>query len=461
MVLCPRMMKIARHILTACAACTLAWGVDEVKTYAEGVERVTDDGWVLLCHSADWDSTHDEQWLRRQTSISTACGNAVILYVPIYQNPTPEQAEELRQMLNGCPFDFRSLHSVPCAIMLDASGRPYATISGDDFMERAAGLIRQARAQLRTRRDLLRQAAQQEGSAKAQTLSSIWRLSITPPPNLSQRMQEADPEDKAGIAEWSPFDPWALAERIHALPWEKAIAELDRVQAAQLSKEEQQAVLAIRMGCVHRHKGAAGTKELRDLADACSDLAPTTPLAKAAQRAAKIWGRPLSLLNGWVSGQLPAIATSCEVSSPRSTFQKGEYRICIIPTQGQDPVRVTRVTLYDAQTRISEDAHTCCLKPGEPLTDNEYMLIVREHPTYPRLVISFDQQGKTDAAGRFTIRYFTPDGIEAPVDQQLSSIAEAAAKEALKQVSDRSTQDGLQEENTTTPAHPIPAPSGH
>ncbi len=463
MILWRRMMKLAGYILTAATASTLTRGVEEVSTYAEGYDRVRDDGWVLLCHSADWDSTHDEAWMRRQTAISSACGNALVLHVPIYQNPTPEQEKQMRSMLEGAEVDLSTLRSVPCAILLDAGGRPYTTISGDDFMEQAAGLIRQAQAQLRTRRELLRQAAHEEGATRAQTLSSIWRLGITPPPNLRQQMLDADPDDTAGIAEWSPFDPWALAERIRTLPWEEAIAELDRVQSAQLSKEERQAVLAIRIGCVHHHLGAAGGDAIRSLANACTALGSSTALGKAAQRAARLWGVLPSLGNGWTLGQLPRVAASCDIDGARSVFRDGEYRLSIIPTKGKDPVRVTRVTLYDNATKISEDAHTCCLKPGEPLTDNEYMLIVRQRPTHPRLVISFDQQGKTDSQGHFALRYFTPDGIEVIQKDK----AKAAAEEARKQISGRSTQDGLQdkqedkeqENSTLTPAPPPQAPA--
>ncbi len=445
-------MKSAAYILAAIG--TLALGADEVKSYADGYEHVGDEGWVLLCHSADWDSTHDEQWMRRQTSISSACGNALILHVPIYQNPTPEQAEKLEQMLQGSSFDVNSLRSVPCAILLDEAGRPYATISGNDFMEHAAGMIRQAQIQLRTRRNLIRQASQEEGPQRARTLSSLCRLGIAPPPNLQKQMRDADPDDSAGIAEWSPFDPWALAERVRKMSWQEAIAELDRVEQAQLSKEERQAVLAIRIGCVHHHLGAAGVEEIRQLTSACSSLAPLTALGKAAQRASKIWGRQLDLGTGWSAGQLPRIAADCELTGTRNLTQDGEYRIGIVPTKGEDPVRVTRVTLYDDAAKVSEDAHTCTLKAGEPLVNNEYMLIVREAPTHPRLVISFDQQGKTDTQGTFNVRYFTPDGIEVIREDK----AKAAADEARKQISERKFENNEQGKTQTNSEALAPPP---
>ncbi len=453
------MMKLAGYILATIG--TLAWGVDEVNSYAEGVERVRDDGWVLLCHSADWDNTHDEQWMRRQTSISSSCGNALILYVPVYQNPTPEQAEKVERILRGTSLDLRTLRSVPCAVLLDQDGRPYATVSGDDFMEHAAGKIRQAQVQLRARDSLLRRAAEEDGSQKAQTLSSIWRLSITPPPNLRQMMREADPEDSAGIAEWSPFDPWALAERIRTLPWQEAIAELDRIQQAQLSKEERQAVLAIRIGCIHYHLGAAGAQIIGRLANDCTALAPGTALGKAAQRAARLWSNKLELGSGWNTGQLPRVAAECEIAGVGDLARDGEFRIGIVPTKGEDPVRVTRVTLYDNETKISEDIHTCCLKAGEEPVNNEYMLIVRSAPAHPRLVISFDQQGKNDTQGRFALRYFTRDGIEV-IKADKTKEARDAADEARKQISGRqfdsnekNKEDAL--ENSTGSEQKIPS----
>ncbi len=402
------MKKLAVSLLAAMVS--VASGFTEVESYAHGLERVEEDGWVLLCHSADWDSTHDEQWMRRQTSIRSACGNAMVLYIPVYQSPTQEQAEQVERQLRGSLVDLSQLKSVPCAILLDRDGRPYATISGDDFTERAAGLIRTAQSQLRTRSSLIRQAALEEGSQKAQTLSRIWRLNITPPPNLQEMMHHADPQDTANIAEWSPFDPWALAERIRTMPYEAAITELDRVLKAQLSKEERQAVLAIRMGYVHHHLGTAGVTEIRQLAHACASLAPGTPLGKAAQRAATLWGSRISLSKGWQGSQLPLQEAECELSGVLALTRNGEFHLGIVPTGGDDPVRITRVTLYDGETKLSEDAHTCSLKAGEP--PHEYMLILRYAPTHPRLVITFDQQGKRDTTGYFTLRHRSASGQE-------------------------------------------------
>ncbi len=404
---CPE-MKTVGYILAAMSC--LAWGAEEVSTYAQGLESVSEDGWVLLCHCADWDSSHDEQWLRRQTAIRSSCGNARVLYVPIYQNPTPEQAAELEQQLQGATVDLRELRSVPCAVLLDRDGLVYATISGDDFAENAAGRIREAQSQLRTRSELLRLASSEEGSQRAQTLSRIWRLSITPPANLHQQMLDADPADSAGIAEWSPFDPAALEKRVRAMKWEDAMAELDRVQEVQLSKEERQAVLAIRIGCVRRHLGAAGAREIRQLTDACTALAPGTPLGKAARRAAALWGNRLELTSGWRREQLPLEAAECDIAGAQMLSKTGEFRLGIVPTMGEDPVRVTSVALYDGEKKISEDTRTCCLKAGEKLDDNEYMLIVRQAPVRPRLIITFDQQGRRNCDGCFTLRYFNEDG---------------------------------------------------
>ncbi len=432
-------MKFAGYILAAMGVLslgTLARGAVEVSSYSEGYERVGDDGWVLLCHSADWDESHDAQWIRRQSSISSSCGNALILYVPVYQNPSPEQEAEVARILQGAAVDLSTLRSLPCALLLDASGRPYATISGDEFIEQAAGLIRHYQSQLRSRRNLERRSSQEEGSQKAQTLSSIWRLNIAPTPNLKRKMAEADPEDSAGIAEISPFDPWALAERVYAMPWQEAIDELDRIQKAQLSKEERQMVLAIRLGCVRRHLGAAGVKEIRRLANVCTGLAPGTPLGKAAQRAAELWGNRLDLSSGWAAEQLPRIPANCEIAGVRELARDGEYRIGIVPTRGADPVRVTRVALYDDDAKVSEDSHLCCLKPGDPLVNNEYMLIVRSAPSSPRLVITFDQQGKTDTQGLFTVRYFTTDGLEVKTTNSVEA-AMAAAAAARKEMEER------------------------
>ncbi len=412
-------MKKFAFILAA--ACTWAWGAEEVKSYSEGQARVGEDGWVLLCYGADWDSTHDESWMRRQTAISSAIGGAMLLYVPVYQNPTPEQAEESAKRLRGLHLQRKNLRSIPCAVLLDAEGRPYATISGDDFTERAAGMIRQKQAQLRTRCSLMRRAAHEEGAARAQTLSSIYRLNIAPPPGLDDMMYDADPEDSIGIVKRAVFDPWALAERISSMPWEEAIAELDLAAKLQLVKEERQALLAIRIGCIHHHLGVAGARTIRSLAAECSDLAPGTALGKAAARAAECWGMPLDLETGWASHQLPRVQAECEVACAEDFARPGEYRIILTPTGGQDALRVTRAVLYDGSKKVGEDIHDCVLKAGGTPNNNVYMLIVQRTPVRPRLMLTFDQQGKTDTSGQMAIRYISPESNEVILEESPSN----------------------------------------
>ncbi len=418
------MMKRVGLFLAATAS--LAWAAEEVPTYAEGSARVGEDGWVLLCYGADWDNTHDERWLRRQSAISSACGNALILYVPVYQNPTEKERQQLASILGRLAPDRENLRSVPCAVLLDAEGFPYASISGDDFLERAPGLIRQKQAQLRTRCSLMRQAAREQGLVKAQTLGSIYRLGIAPPPGLRTMLAEADPEDRSGMAGRADFDPWQLAERLSKLSWEESLAELENAGRLQLSQEERQTLLAVRMGCVHRHLAAAGARDIRRLANECVALAPGTPLARAAERAGELWGKGLELTSGWKSGQLPRVAAACAMEGMFHFNKAGEYRIEFTPRGGKDALRINSVILYDGNAKICEDNHSCIQRADQPMKNNIYMLLVRQPLSHPCLVVTFDQQGKTDTHGTISMRYFNEDGVEeGATDQTRKAMDEA------------------------------------
>ncbi len=396
--------------LTLAAGLGSCWAAEEVRSYEEARSRVGDDGWVLLCYGADWDRLYDEKWMRRQASIRTACGNAFIMYVPVWQNPNEEQQGQLDEQLRGIDRGELRYPSLPCAILLDAQGHPYKVIAGEDFRTNVAGRIRNAQAQLRTRCELLRQAAREEGSVRAQTLGRIWRLSIAPPPGLRDMMAKADPEDAAGIAAISPFDAWHFARHVHGLPWTQARAELDRMQGMPLSNEERQAVLAIRLGCVHFFLQDGGAREVRELAAAINSLGASTPLAKAAMRAARLWGTGLALSTGWQRGQLPRVEAACEFDGAYHLCKPGCYRLTFTAVDGAHTLRVRGVRLFDGERLVAEDMHDCEMKPGEIVMGNEYNLRVESELTHTRLEVVFDQRGGTDTAGRIAVHYGSLEG---------------------------------------------------
>ncbi len=399
------------------ALCGVCWAAEEVRSYEESRARVGEDGWVLLCYGADWDRVYDEKWMRRQASIRTACGNALIMYVPVWQNPNEEQRQQTEEQLRGIDLGERPYPSLPCAILLDAQGHPYKVIAGEEFRSNVAGVVRNAQAQLRTRCELLRQADRESGSVRAQTLGRIWRLSIAPPPNLRNMMAQADPQDSAGIASISPFDVWSFAQHIHALPWAQARDELDRMQQMPLSNEERQAVLAIRMGCVHFFLQAAGAREVRELAASINALGGSTPLAKASLRAARLWGTGLALSTGWQRGQLPRVEAACEFEGAYHLSKSGTYRMTLTAGEGNDVVRVRGVRLYDGERQVAQDMHDCEMKCGEATIGNDYTLRVENELMNPRVEIVFDQRDATDTSGSIAVQYGSLSGTDfSPLD---------------------------------------------
>ncbi len=380
-------------------------GAQEVRSYEEGRARVGEDGWVLLCYGADWDRLHDERWMRRQTAIRSASGNALLMYVPVWQNPSAEQRADSEAQLRGARLGEHPFRSLPCAILLDAQGHPYKVIDGEAFLRNVTGQLRNAQSQLRTRCELLRQAELETGAIRAQTLGRIWRLSIAPPPGLRDMMTQADPQDEAGIAAISPFDPWDFARHVHGLGWEQAKAELDRMQSLPLSNAERQAVLALRMGCVHFFQASAGAREVRELAAAINALGSSTPLAKASLRAAELWGRGLALAKGWQPGQLPRVQVPCEFAGGYHLSTPGTYRFTFIPSGGADELRVRGVVITDGERVVAQDLHECDMRHGEASIGNEYSLRVEHELTHPRVEVIFDQQNKVDTSGSIVVHY--------------------------------------------------------
>ncbi len=382
-----------------------AWGAVELAGMEEGEATVGRDGWVLLCYGADWDKTYDEAWMRRQHALFSAAGNAQVIYVPVWQDPSEEQRQQSEARLRGAHLGEHPFRSLPCAIMLDPYGYPYKVISGSLFLNDGVGQIRGALRYLRERNDLLEQAAYEEGATRANTLGRIWRMPVDAPPGLRRAMAQADPEDKAGIAAISPFDAWAFAAHVHRLPWAQVCAEFERMEKMPLLNDERQALLSIRMGCERFFLMAAGASRIKELAQRIAALGADTPRARAAARAAELWGEKLSLRSGWEPDELPRVLAPCEFSGAHCFRRPGTYRLTFTPGKGADAVCIRGVVLTDGARQVSADGHGCLMEPGEVPMGNEYLLTVDKPLARPCLEVIFDQRGRINTSGRITVEY--------------------------------------------------------
>ena len=211
-------MTIRRLINTLlCASLTLFSGhtqaAQRAETFTEALQQAGSDGVIAYCYGPDW-NRRSVALLRsfwQTESTEAAAGNAVLVAVPFYEShfsPGAEQAAHIRGSMPEPPFSV-----CPTVMFFDQSGRHYATLQGSDYLGADAACtegikrIEETIKALREQQKLLADAAAAtKEEQRAAILGKVADLPIAAPPDLLQRIKEADPKDKSGYARRLEFN---------------------------------------------------------------------------------------------------------------------------------------------------------------------------------------------------------------------------------------------------------------
>ncbi len=195
--------KLLTLLLAGLAFGLPADAAQRAQSFDEAKQKAGSDGIVVFCYGPDWNK-RSVRMLRsfwQNPATEEAAGGAVMLAVPFYQDSKAKGADEAAQIRGGLaapPFQV-----CPAVIMLDQSGRVYATLTGTDYLgDEAGGLgaknIKAKLDALRRQQELMRQAEGLSGVEKAKLLREVSDLGIAHPEGLLRMIEEADPQDKAG-----------------------------------------------------------------------------------------------------------------------------------------------------------------------------------------------------------------------------------------------------------------------
>ena len=271
-------------------------------TYYEALQAAGDDGVAIYCYGPDWNQRSvrmlKDFW--ETPEAEKACGEAIMVAVPIYQEPTPEQLEESETKGSGMPTP--PFGVCPTVMLITRDGEMYANLPGMDYLEGPAAYrnIEEKIGALRERIQLAKQAETLSGAERAQVINKIIELPIITPRGLVELIREADPNDNTGLVRRNTHD--ALQFLYSQMGTKDGFLSPDfepdfkkmQVECMKIVKDtalrplDRQMAYALLIGQTRRERISG--KHIKDLIAACQKIDPTTPYGKLTPTLSTLWG---------------------------------------------------------------------------------------------------------------------------------------------------------------------------
>lgn len=269
-------------------------------SYEEALQKAGADGVAIYYYGADWNPRSVRMlqsfWMRPE--VEAATGSAVLVAIPLYQHPKPDQKEA-----GTGPVAMPQV--CPAVTLVDAQGIVYARLVGMDDMGDETGTLCIKKLQekitaLHRRNELLKLAESQSGEELAKTLHNIAELPINHPADLVERLQAADPSDKAGFVRRLTYNPlkflYEQLETKDGFVSSRFVPDYSKIQKAcmeivhdsALRPEDRQMAYCLLIGLSRREK--MGGRKLRDMIQDCMKIDPQTTYGKLSLVLAEKWG---------------------------------------------------------------------------------------------------------------------------------------------------------------------------
>lgn len=275
-----------------------------VKSYDDACSSAGSDGVMVYIYGPDW-NTRSTKMLKsfwETPAVEEAAGNAMLLSVPLYQNPKNADPE-----LSGAQGGLRipGFQFCPRVLMLDADGNIYADLIGTDDLGSMKGElgvenIRRNLEYLRKRNELMEKAKAAEGIKKAEILCEVSDLPIQKPDSLMDEIKSADPTDKTGAVRRNEFKAREFLYKMMETKdgfltpgFEPDLGEVKReatkiFQDKAYRDEDRQAAYNLLIGLSRQEP--VGPTQLKTLIRANMRLAPETRSGKANATILTAWG---------------------------------------------------------------------------------------------------------------------------------------------------------------------------
>ncbi len=199
----PSKPRLALLLLAGLLLALPAPAAQRAQTYAEALEKAGSDGVIAYCYGPDWNrrSVRMLQSFWQAPATEAAAGDAVMVAVPFYQNSNAKGADEAATIRGG--MDAPPFQVCPAVVLMDKSGRVYATLVGADYLgdengELGAKNIQAKLGEFRRQQELMKKAEGLVGVEKAKLLLQVSDLGVKAPDGLLEAIELADPTDKTG-----------------------------------------------------------------------------------------------------------------------------------------------------------------------------------------------------------------------------------------------------------------------
>ena len=261
-------------------------------SFYEATQAAGDDGISVYCYGPNWNRRSFEMlktfW--ETPELEAATGSAILLAMPYYENPTPEQQDKMQSI--GGNMQKPAFGVCPTVMLFDSTGNLYASLSGldnlgteDNEFKTGYDNLRKHLEMFRKLKELMQKAeAMPNGVEKAKILGEVADLPIKQPRGLMEMIREADPDDASGMVRRNSFAPLAFLyeqmETSDGFLSPDFIEDYDRTEKAclKIAKDEtlrpldRQAAYLLLIGASRRNN--VQPIKIKNLVNACAKIDP-------------------------------------------------------------------------------------------------------------------------------------------------------------------------------------------
>ena len=187
----------------------------EKKTYEQAIKGNPADGVVVFLYGPDWEKQGSQllKTLWKHAKVRSACGNAPMVAIPIYQRPNEKEKAEAAEKRKGFTLS-KSVRSYPAIVLQTYAGTDYYTIYGDEIYqspEKVAELMKSKFELYKIQRKFLQQAEKAKDQKKAELYAQAVNVEgLLAPKDAIRIIKAGDPNLENPACKRAAFDVYKL-----------------------------------------------------------------------------------------------------------------------------------------------------------------------------------------------------------------------------------------------------------
>ncbi|MGN0820185.1 MAG: hypothetical protein ACI4OX_00175 [Akkermansia sp.] len=279
--------------LAAAAWCSALMAASE---YESTLSRAGRKPVVLFCYGVDFDKNGPavrEAFIGKK-GIAPALKGAILLEVPVYQNPDEKQKKEWEKLMGNKSLP-GGIWSYPCLAVVDGRGNLRGIVQSAEEMkspETACAALRKLVKAFDEQEALLAKAQTASGTRRPKLVARAADVPIMLPADLrSSRRRRANDrpmKDTIGLEKRLKFDPLAVVTKLQPLKPAEANTYIRRLMLQGCySRLQRQEMMAAYAG--HLRRSGASRERLRAAYTEMRNIDPTTVYAAYAEGAIALW----------------------------------------------------------------------------------------------------------------------------------------------------------------------------